>query len=331
MQRTLNTRLRTLVMSSVLGFGALFAQSATAASDGIIAMVNDEVILQSELSEAANLIAKQLATNGVQLNEKELQLAAMDSLIVQKLQLGLIKRAGLQANEAAINQQLLGIAKSQGLDSLAALQAKLDGEKAGSYAALRKQVIEQAALAAMWQSQVGNRVHISDAEVEVFLNSPQAASIPELASSQRILVPEWQTSHILARIDDTQNEAIAEQKINALYERVQQGVDFATLAATYSDDAGSAANYGALGWVTEGQMVPEFEAMMKQTDAGDYSVPFRSQFGWHILKVDQKRDRDVTDQVRRNIAREYLFARQAPQAEEDWLQELRSSAYIKIF
>ena len=124
---------------------------------------------------------------------------------------------------------------------------------------------------------------------------------------------------------------MAEQKINALYRELQQGADFATLAATYSDDAGSAAQRGSLGWVKEGDMVPEFEAMMKQTERGDFSAPFRSQFGWHILKVDNTRQRDVTEQYRRSAAREFLFSRQAPQAQEDWLQELRSGAYIRVF
>ena len=70
---------------------------------------------------------------------------------------------------------------------------------------------------------------------------------------------------------------------------------------------------------------------MKQTERGDFSAPFRSQFCWHILKVDNTRQRDVTEQYRRSAAREFLFSRQAPQAQEDWLQELRSGAYIRVF
>lgn len=76
-------------------------------------------------------------------------------------------------------------------------------------------------------------------------------------------------------------------------------------------------------------MVPEFETMMKHTAKGDFSTPFRSQFGWHILKVNDVRQHDITEQYRRNAAHEYLFLHSAPQAQEDWLQELRSSAYIK--
>lgn len=69
---------------------------------------------------------------------------------------------------------------------------------------------------------------------------------------------------------------------------------------------------------------------MKKTSVNDFSAPFQSQFGWHILKVDEKRQKDVTDNYRRNMARELLYQRLAPQAMEDWLQELRAQSFIQI-
>lgn len=328
MQSKLLNKALIIALTACLSIGTVHASISSNSADGIVALVNDEIILKSELNSAAQYIKAQLKQAGTDASDEQIHQLALNELITRKLQLGLINRSGMVTNETVINQQLLKIAQSQGLNSLSELQTKLDGEKAGSYAAMRKNLIEEAAIQAMWQNQVQGRVHITDQEIATFLRSPEGAQI---ASSDKVLIPEWQTSHILARIDDTQNAAIAEQKINALYEEIQKGADFRTLAATYSDDTGSAQQYGSLGWVSEGQMVPEFESMMKTTEAGDYSTPFRSQFGWHILKVDNTRQRDVTDQYRKNAAKEYLFARQAPQAEEDWLQELRSSAYIKIF
>lgn len=308
--------------------GTAHASLSGSSTDGIVAVVNDQIILKSELNAVKSIIAAQVKQQGITATDAQIQKQALDDLIDRKLQLALINRSGMVANDNVINQQILQIAQAQGINSLAELQAKLDGEKAGSYAALRQGVIENAALTAMWQTQINNRVHITDQEINSFLRSPEAAKV---VSDQTVLVPEWQTSHMLARVDDTQSAAMAEQKINALYAELQKGANFASLAATYSDDPGSASQYGSLGWVSEGQMVPEFEAMMKNTQAGDYSTPFRSQFGWHILKVDNIRQRDVTNQYRYNAARQYLFTRQAPQAEEDWLQELRSSAYVKIY
>lgn len=308
--------------------GTAHASLSGSSIDGIVAVVNDQIILKSELNAVKSIIAAQVKQQGITATDAQIQKRALDDLIDRKLQLALINRSGMVANDNVINQQILQIAQAQGLNSLAELQAKLDGEKAGSYAALRQGVIENAALSAMWQTQINNRIHITDQEINSFLRSPEAAKV---VSDQTVLVPEWQTSHMLARVDDTQSAAMAEQKINALYAELQKGANFASLAATYSDDPGSASQYGSLGWVSEGQMVPEFEEMMKKTEAGDYSAPFRSQFGWHILKVDNIRQRDVTNQYRYNAARQYLFTRQAPQAEEDWLQELRSSAYVKIY
>lgn len=308
--------------------GTAHASLSGSSTDGIVAVVNDQIILKSELNAVKSIIATQVKQQGITATDAQIQKRALDDLIDRKLQLALINRSGMVANDNVINQQILQIAQAQGINSLAELQAKLDGEKAGSYAALRQGVIENAALSAMWQTQINNRIHITDQEINSFLRSPEAAKV---VSDQTVLVPEWQTSHMLARVDDTQSAAMAEQKINALYAELQKGANFASLAATYSDDPGSASQYGSLGWVSEGQMVPEFEEMMKKTEAGDYSAPFRSQFGWHILKVDNIRQRDVTNQYRYNAARQYLFTRQAPQAEEDWLQELRSSAYVKIY
>lgn len=423
-----------LLAVSALGSSVIASAniSTSQSTDGIIAAVNDEIILKSELIAASAALAAEYQANNINATPAQIQRAALDSLITRKIQLGIINRAGVTTNEAVINRQMLQIARSQGLDSLAALQSFLDSEQAGSYAALRKQLIEDAAIGALWQHQVSIRVNITDQEVEAFLNSPDAASIsqtqyhlihirvpykadantkdkaraqsvaeqittnlqngdtlnavldkvkdyePQLQGADtgminqsvlpahiaaqitnlsagsvtqpivteagidvvklvakndnaRVLIPEWQTSHILARADDTQNAAMAEQKINALYNELQKGADFANLAATYSDDSGSAQQRGSLGWVGEDQMVPEFENVMKNTEKGDYSTPFRSQFGWHILKVDNERTRDVTDQYRKNAAREMIFSRIAPQAEEDWIQEMRAAAHIEIF
>ncbi|ELA08487.1 PpiC-type peptidyl-prolyl cis-trans isomerase [Moraxella macacae 0408225] len=144
------------------------------------------------------------------------------------------------------------------------------------------------------------------------------------------IIDQYQTRHILISPSENLSEAMAKQQIEALYQQLQQGADFATLASTYSSDTGSAGNSGSLGWVSEGDMVAPFEAMMKQTAAGDFSTPFQSQFGWHILKVDAKRKQDVSKTYLRNMAKEALYQLFAPQTLEEWMQELKAQSYIKI-
>lgn len=165
------------------------------------------------------------------------------------------------------------------------------------------------------------------------LVTPEGIDIIKLADkkeSDKMLIPQWHTRHILVKVDELQTDALAEQKINDLYGQLRSGADFADLASTYSDDPGSAGRGGDLDWVSAEDMVGPFEAVMKNTTVGDYSAPFKTQFGWHILKVEGKREQDVSTQYRRNMARQALYQRLAPQAKEDWLQELRAGAYIQI-
>ncbi len=144
------------------------------------------------------------------------------------------------------------------------------------------------------------------------------------------IIDQWSVRHILVSPSVTLSPDMAKQRIDSLYEQLRQGADFATLASTYSDDTGSANKGGSLDWVSEGQMVPIFEQTMKITAEKDFSLPFQSEYGWHILKIEGKRKHDVTDIYRRNVAREILYQRLAPQALEDWLQELKAQSYIKI-
>lgn len=425
-----------LLSLATLGVAPLstYANTAYASKqDGIVALVNDEVILKSELDEATAFIKESLGNR--QVSPQLIQKQALDLLIVRKIQLGIIKRAGVIPNDTIINQELLNIARTQGFDNLTSFAKHLESQKKGSYTTLRNELIEEASIAALWQHELGNRAKVSPQEIDAFLASPEgkslnqdeyrtmhvripypdnttrptasqkqealdvaerlrvalktestlpsamrqaqgnypmelqgadtgynrASSLPrELANGitelgigdvsapiitekgvdvvmlidkrigGQVMLPEWHTSHILIKVDATQSKEIAEQKINELYSALQRGANFEELAATYSDDTGSATQKGSLDWVSEGQMVAEFEEMMKKTEKGDFSTPFASQFGYHILKVNDTRKRDVTNTYRRTRAEEILKARLAPQAQEDWIQELKSSAYIKI-
>lgn len=323
--------LKTTLLASLLTFGTVGATahatlSINQSTDGVVAMVNDEIILKSELMGAMEELAQTYLANQIPVDMELIKNQAMEQLIIRKVQLGMVNRMGFSVNDTVINRQLAQLAQAQGFNSLEEFQQFLDKQKAGSYAKLRQQLIDDASLTALWQAQVSPRIKINEQDVDALLNSPEGAKIP----NEQVLIPEWRTSHILARVDDTQSDGMAQQKINAIYAQLQQGADFKTLASTYSDDTGSALQQGSLGWVNEGQMVKEFENVMKNTIRGDFSTPFRSQFGWHILKVDNTRQRDVSVQHRRNLAKEVLFSRMAPQAEEDWILELRAGAYIKI-
>jgi peptidyl-prolyl cis-trans isomerase SurA len=102
------------------------------------------------------------------------------------------------------------------------------------------------------------------------------------------------------------------------------------VAAEHSDDPGSARNGGELGWITQGEMVPEFEDMMLNTPTGELSPVFESQFGFHFLRVDDTRDADMSEEFRRMQATQALQKRRFEEELETWLQEQRSESYVDI-
>ncbi|MEJ6068813.1 peptidylprolyl isomerase, partial [Psychrobacter sp. 16-Bac2893] len=157
-------------------------------TDGIIALVNENAILKSDLIAAiAQTQARAKAAGEPIANSAQLQSEVLNALILRELQLSLIKRVGLNPDEASINKRLEQIAKAEGLNSIAALQQRLDSAQSGSYATLRAQLIEDAAIQALQQRQITNRVRISEQDIDAFLASPEA---------KRLNQSEYQTVHV---------------------------------------------------------------------------------------------------------------------------------------
>ncbi|BFM50827.1 peptidylprolyl isomerase [Marinomonas sp. THO17] len=149
-------------------------------------------------------------------------------------------------------------------------------------------------------------------------------------SASVTLQEQTKTRHILVRPNEirdmTQTKAFADN----LYDQLSKGADFAELAKEYSEDQGSTLQGGDLGWVTPGTMVPAFEDMMNATPVGDISKPFRTQFGWHILQVEGRREADISDQVKRSNAKQALTRQKQDIVLGNWLDELRADAFIDI-
>lgn len=150
------------------------------------------------------------------------------------------------------------------------------------------------------------------------------------ADEKKALVPQYFTRHILIQPSEVLSPEDAKQKIDQIYSRLQQGTNFAELAATFSTDAASASDGGSLGWVVPGVMVPAFETVMKETPKGQFSKPFQSQFGWHILTVEDTRQMDMTEDYQRRMAKQILGERQFDTEIDSWLREVRNNAYVDI-
>ena len=144
------------------------------------------------------------------------------------------------------------------------------------------------------------------------------------------LVKQTDVRHILIKPTEVLSESAAEALAGQLMERIRGGEDFGALARQYSDDIGSAAEGGELGWTNPGQMVPEFESAMASATEGEVTEPFRSEFGWHILEVTGRRDKDFSGEMQRNQVANYIREQKYQEELDAWLRKVREEAFVDI-
>jgi len=149
------------------------------------------------------------------------------------------------------------------------------------------------------------------------------------SDSQKI-IEQANVRHILISPSEIRTEAEAKEIISKLHARILGGDDFGPIAKSNSDDPVSAIDGGSLDWVGPGQMVPAFEQIMEQTKVGETSKPFRSQFGWHILQVTERRQQDVGDIIQTNQTKQVIYRRKFEEELASWLLEIKGEAFIEI-
>jgi peptidyl-prolyl cis-trans isomerase SurA len=106
-------------------------------------------------------------------------------------------------------------------------------------------------------------------------------------------------------------------------------VDFGALAKKHSEDPQSAPNDGALGWVTPGQLMPEFEQVMASMQPGQVSDPVRTEYGWHLIQLLNRKQTELTAVQQKDFARANLRQAKLEQAQRDWVRELRDAATVE--
>jgi peptidyl-prolyl cis-trans isomerase SurA len=136
--------------------------------------------------------------------------------------------------------------------------------------------------------------------------------------------------HILMKTNALADDATVRLKLSVLRERILKGEDFSGVAQTNSEDPGSAATGGDLGWTGPGAFAPEFEQQLAHLSDGEISEPFKTQFGWHIVQMLGHRQFDNTDEVKRRRAMEAIRASKADEETELWLRRLRDDAYVEF-
>lgn len=148
------------------------------------------------------------------------------------------------------------------------------------------------------------------------------------SGQEPVVATETLARHILVKPNEVVSEADARQLLGQLRARINAGEDFGDLAREFSDDT-SASQGGELGWAPPGRFVPKFQEAIDELALGEVSKPFKTQFGWHIVEVMDRRETDFTERVAENRAYQEIRQRKAEEQYPRWVQQRIEDAYIE--
>lgn len=261
--------------------------------DGIAAIVNDGVVLKSELHLQTETITKRAQDQNMQLPPPGiLEEQVLESLIVKRIQLQRADRIGIQVSDQMLNQSIAAVAEQNGIafEDMPRLLAEDDI----SYGVYRREMREQLILDQLRRIDVIGRISVAPREID--------QCIADLEDNV-VVNSEYNLSHILISVPEsaTADElAEAETEANYVYKQLQDGTDFAELAIRYSDSQ-TGLEGGSLGWRKGDQLPTIFSDVVGPMEAGDFSSPIRAISGYHIVKVNDLRgaiQRSEVEQMR---------------------------------
>ncbi|TBV95807.1 molecular chaperone SurA [Azotobacter chroococcum] len=287
--KKLTERLRPLLLATLLLGAAVHAEVRPL--DRIVAIVDNDVIMQSQLEQRLREVEQTIAKRGAQLPPRD-QLGAqvLERLILENIQLQIGARAGIRIGDEELAQAMATIAQRNGL-SLEQFQAALARDGL-SFDDAREQVRREMVISRVRQRVVADRIQISDHEVQNFLAS-------ELGKLQ--LSEEFRLANITIPLSDgasPEQIQAAEQQVLEIYRQLRSGTDFAQLAIARS--AGETAlEGGEIGWRKAAQLPPPFDGLVSQLPVGGVTEPVRTPGGYIILKLLEKRGGSV--QVRDEV------------------------------
>lgn len=165
------------------------------------------------------------------------------------------------------------------------------------------------------------------------LRSPNGFHVLKLTNKRGgnspLVIQQTHSRHILIKLSEIMSEKEGKQKMDNIKERLDNGEKFEALARQYSEDS-TASNGGDLGWINPGDTVPQFEKAMNELKDNQISQPVRTQFGWHVIQVIERRSQDMSKEAARLKARQEIRAKKADEAYQDWIRELRDRAYVEL-
>ena len=290
----LSDYLRPLLVGALLLGNATLVASASAEVrplDRIVAIVDNDVIMQSQLDQRLREVEQTIEKRGAEMPPRDvMQQQVLERLITENLQLQIGERSGIRISDEELNQAMATIAQRNNM-SLDQFRAALERDGL-SLDTAREQIRREMVISRVRQRRIGERIQVSKQEVENFLAS-------DLGKMQ--LSEEYRLANILIPVPESADSTAiqaAEKIARDTYEQLQNGADFAKLAVSRSASE-NALEGGDMGWRKAAQLPPPFDTEVSTMNVGDFTQPVRTPPGFILLKVLDKRGGD--NQVREEV------------------------------
>lgn len=253
------------------------AGAAYVALDRIIAIVNEDVVMQSELEQRLRAVRGQLREEGARLPPGPvLERQVLDSLIQGRIQLQLAARAGIRVDDETLNRAINNIAAENQV-SLGEFRQILEAE-GYNYQQFREDIRDQITLSQLRQRQVENRINVTEREIDDFLANREFQGDAEAEIRISHILLALPAEALAAEIDQ------ARQGAAELRRKLLAGADFAETARRVSD-GGNAGQGGDLGWRKIAEVPTLFAEYIPDLGKGDISEPIRSPSGFHLIRI----------------------------------------------
>ncbi len=280
MEASLKMKIRSKICQLVSAASLLlvsFAATAEKPIDSIVAVVNEDVVLASELRMEMEKTIQQLRASRTRIPPKNiLQKQVLEHLIMKNLQLGIAKRTRINVDDAQVNQALQTIAKN---NKISVSQLKQELENQGmDYLQFREGIREQMTLDYLRKRYVDQQVHVTEKEIKNYVANQKSTEV----SAQ-----EYKTAYILIEIPEAaSSEQIdkSKKKADMVMQRLRDGADFSEMAVSYSD-GGNALEGGVIEARKANQLPTIFAKIVPYMQVGDVSGIINSQGGYYIIKL----------------------------------------------
>lgn len=298
------------------------ASDAAVLLDRVVAVVNKEVITWSELykmmeNEAADQVRALKEEERLKIF-KDSEAAFLEKLIDIKLQIQEARRLGLDVTTEEVTEAVENIKKKYSLTDNA-LEESLKKEGL-SFEEYKKRLAEQIVISKVVSQQIRNKVVVSEEEVKKYMEAnKESFTDGETFKIKQIF---------LGRPKDDADIKVIEDRASIIIQRLKAGEDFSILAEEYSEDPSGKLG-GDLGFIKKSQMAKEFIDALNSMKVGEFSNPFWTEKGLHIIKLEEKVAAQSTDEARESVLKQ-LTESQFSERYKSWIKGLREKAYIVI-